>query len=87
MSRLEINFKIMGGENSKRIRVRTTTRSILRRKSKEKAITFDPLPEPDAPPDTDSRLPLDARQVFKLKKSWKGIKRNIHDTAVEMFVR
>jgi hypothetical protein len=38
-------------------------------------------------PKVDSRLPLDTRQVFKLKQSWKGIKRNIEETGVEMFVR
>lgn len=38
-------------------------------------------------PKVDPRLPLDARQVFKLKQSWKGIKRNIEETGVEMFVR
>ncbi|XP_076443114.1 globin CTT-W-like [Babylonia areolata] len=26
-------------------------------------------------------------QVFKLKKSWKGIKRSLDDTGVEMFIR
>lgn len=38
-------------------------------------------------PKVDKRLPLDARQVFKLKQSWKGIKRNIEETGMEMFVR
>ena len=38
-------------------------------------------------PEVDSRLPLDARQVFKLKQSWKGIKRKIEEAGVEMFVR
>ena len=38
-------------------------------------------------PDVDSRLPLDARQVFKLKQSWKGIKRKIEEAGVEMFIR
>ncbi|XP_041351101.1 uncharacterized protein LOC121370066 [Gigantopelta aegis] len=33
------------------------------------------------------RLPLDARQVFKLKQSWRGIKRRIEETGVEMFIR
>ena len=37
--------------------------------------------------EVDSRLPLDARQVFKLKQSWKGIKRKIEEAGVEMFVR
>ena len=44
------------------------------------------LVAPPAPPPTDSRLPLNAREVFKLKKSWKGIKRNMEDTGVELFV-
>ncbi|CAD5122932.1 DgyrCDS11328 [Dimorphilus gyrociliatus] len=35
----------------------------------------------------DPRLPLTARQAFKLKSSWKGIKRNMEATGVEMFVR
>ena len=48
---------------------------------------IDPLAEPTAPPPTDERLPLNARQVFKLKKSWKGIKRNMQETGVEMFIR
>ena len=38
-------------------------------------------------PEVDSRLPLNMRQVFKLKQSWKGIDRNIELTGVEMFVR
>ncbi|KAL8585148.1 hypothetical protein ACOMHN_013163 [Nucella lapillus] len=42
-------------------------------------------PPPPAP--TDPRLPLNAKQVFKLQKSWKGIKRCLEDTGVEMFVR
>ena len=45
------------------------------------------LPDPAPPAPTDPRLPLNARQVFKLKKSWKGIKRNMAGTGVEMFVR
>lgn len=38
-------------------------------------------------PKVDERIPLDARQVFKLKKSWKGIKRALGQTGVEMFIR
>ena len=38
-------------------------------------------------PEVDSRLPLNMRQVFKLKQSWKGIDRNMELTGVEMFVR
>ena len=37
-------------------------------------------------PKLDNRIPLDARQVFKLKKSWKGVKRKLGETGVEMFV-
>ena len=48
---------------------------------------IEPLPEPAAPAPTDSRLPLEARQVFKLKKSWKGIKRELGPTGIELFVR
>ena len=54
----------------------------------------EPLPEamttvpmPTAPPKTDPRLPLNARQVFKLKKNWKGIKRKLEVTGVELFAR
>ncbi|KAK7103555.1 uncharacterized protein [Littorina saxatilis] len=42
---------------------------------------------PPSPAPTDPRLPLSAMQVFKLKKSWKGIKRCLEDTGVEMFIR
>ena len=35
----------------------------------------------------DDRIPLDARQVFKLKKSWKGVKRNLEETGMEMFIK
>jgi len=45
------------------------------------------LPDPAPPAPTDPRLPLNARQVFKIKKSWKGIKRNLSATGLEMFVR
>ena len=38
-------------------------------------------------PEVDSRLPLNMRQVFKLKQSWKGIDRNMELTGVEMFIR
>ncbi len=47
----------------------------------------EPLPSPAAPPDTDPRLPINTRQVFKLKKNWKGIKRKLDHTGLEMFVR
>ncbi len=38
-------------------------------------------------PEVDPRLPLNARQVFKLKGNWKGIKRNMEPTGREMFIR
>ena len=41
----------------------------------------------DPPSPTDPRLPLTTREVFKLQQSWKGIKRNMAGTGVEMFVR
>lgn len=43
--------------------------------------------EQQQPTPVDPRLPLTARQAFKLKSSWKGIKRNMEATGVEMFVR
>ena len=77
----------MGGRNSKGIQRNVASNSIRRKSNDSESVVLEPLPEPEAPAETDARLPLDARQVFKLKKSWKGIKRNMHDTAVEMFVR
>ena len=57
-------------------------------------VKVEPLPDnltiletPKTPPETDHRLPLNARQVFRLKKNWKGIKRQLEVTGVEMFVR
>ncbi|KAK3586264.1 hypothetical protein CHS0354_004667 [Potamilus streckersoni] len=47
----------------------------------------DVLLDPAPPAPTDPRLPFNARQIFKLQKSWKGIKRNLEATGVEMFVR
>ncbi len=35
----------------------------------------------------DELLPLDARQKFRLQKSWKGIKRKMTETAVELIIR
>ncbi len=58
-----------------------------RSKGKEEPTSVDNIPEPKEPLATDPRLPLDARQVFRLQKSWKGIKRQITDAAVEMFFR
>ncbi len=69
----------MGARNSKS---RTSIKDLVR-------FTADnvPLPEPAPPAATDPRLPLDARQVFRLKKSWKGIKRQMPATGTEMFAR
>ncbi|CAG5115168.1 unnamed protein product [Candidula unifasciata] len=39
------------------------------------------------PPTPDPRLPLTAMQIFKLKKNWKGVKRRLDDTGVEMLIR
>ena len=48
---------------------------------------FDDLNEVKDIPDADPRLPLNIRQVFKLKQSWKGIKRKSSEAGVEMFIR
>lgn len=45
------------------------------------------LPEPNKPQESDSRLPLTARQRFLITKSWKGIERALTPTAVTMFVK
>eukprot|EP00058_Branchiostoma_floridae_P024526 XP_002610016.1 hypothetical protein BRAFLDRAFT_99970 [Branchiostoma floridae] len=45
------------------------------------------LPEPEAPPPVDPRLPLDARQKFHLEKSWKSVARNIDRAGMFMFLR
>lgn len=48
---------------------------------------FKDLNEVRSIPEVDPRIPLNMRQVFKLKQSWKGIKRNITEAGVEMFIR
>ena len=35
----------------------------------------------------DTRLPLTAMQMFKLKKNWKGIQRQMADAGRELFVK
>ncbi|XP_076097699.1 cytoglobin-1-like isoform X2 [Mytilus galloprovincialis] len=57
--------------------------------SKQKVPTQQTKQEDNNRPvcEIDKRLPLDDRQVFKLKQSWKGIRRNMEDTGMEMFVR
>lgn len=52
----------------------------------KKSIEFNEVQD-NGIPKVDPRLPLDAKQAFKLKQSWKGIKRKIEETGVEMFVR
>lgn len=44
------------------------------------------LPEPPPPKPTDPRLPLTAKQLFSIGKSWKGIARAMEPTGVAMFV-
>ncbi|XP_054714123.1 neuroglobin-like [Uloborus diversus] len=46
-----------------------------------------PLEDPPTPPATDPRLPLTARQLFNITKSWKGIARAMEPTGITMFVR
>ncbi|KAG8189237.1 hypothetical protein JTE90_013765 [Oedothorax gibbosus] len=45
------------------------------------------LEDPPTPPPTDPRLPLTARQLFNITKSWKGIARAMEPTGINMFVR
>lgn len=33
------------------------------------------------------KLGMSSRQIFSLRQSWKGIKRNMEETGVEIFVR
>ncbi len=35
----------------------------------------------------DPRLPLTQRQVYKIKTSWKGVRREITSAGLEMFIR
>ena len=73
----------MGGKNSKIHEKLPKSKKNLEVENE----AIEPLPEPAAPEPTDPRLPLDARQVYRLKKSWKGIKRELGPTGIEMFVR
>ncbi len=74
----------MGAKTSKKVRKKVSwgTRDEI-----IESETLEPLPEPPAPAPTDPRCPLDARQVFRLKKSWKGIKREVGQAGLEMFIR
>ncbi|XP_064621358.1 uncharacterized protein LOC135484137 isoform X1 [Lineus longissimus] len=49
-----------------------------RRKKKEE--------DPELQINLDPRAPLNARQIFKLQKSWKAIKRNMQMAGIEMFI-
>jgi len=46
---------------------------------------FAALPEPSTL--SMQKLGLSAKQIFNLRQSWKGIKRNMEETGVEIFVR
>ncbi|XP_071503439.1 globin-like [Diadema antillarum] len=45
------------------------------------------LPEPCAPPPTDPRLPLTARQKFSLEKSWKAVQRDMEGVGMNTLLR
>ncbi|XP_076359784.1 neuroglobin-like [Tachypleus tridentatus] len=47
----------------------------------------DPLDDPPVPVPPDPRLPLTAKQVFNISKSWKGIARAMETTGITMFVK
>jgi len=40
-----------------------------------------------APPPTDPRLPLTAKQKYTLVASWKGISREMEATGIAMFIK
>ena len=74
----------MGAKTSKKIRKKVswgTTDEII-----ESEEVLESLPEPPAPQPTDPRLPLDTRQVYRLKKNWKGIKRQMGPAGLELFI-
>ena len=48
---------------------------------------FDDLNETCKLPVMDYKIPLTVRQSFKLRQSWKGVKRKIEETGIEMFIR
>ncbi|GFT85876.1 neuroglobin [Trichonephila clavipes] len=61
--------------------------STLQKKGDGDAGAVAPLEDPPTPPETDPRLPLTARQLFSITKSWKGIARAMEPTGITMFVR
>ena len=74
---------IMGGKNSRIYERFSRSKNDL----EDENDVIEPLPEPAAPEPTDPRLPLTTRQVYRLKKSWKGIKRQMGPTGIELFIR
>ena len=60
--------------------------SALRKKYKASSQVVDEESLTKEAPAVDPRLPLTAREVYRLTSSWKAIKRNMEGTGVEMFV-
>lgn len=54
---------------------------------KDNRDSLSPLDDPPVPPPPDPRLPLNARQLFNITKSWKGISRAMETTGITMFVK
>lgn len=71
----------MGCNETKAMNIERATESKSKKSKKDSAPTSA---DDDAP--IDPRLPLTARQVFKLQKTWKAIKRNMQMAGVEMFL-
>ncbi|XP_074662421.1 neuroglobin-like [Tubulanus polymorphus] len=63
------------------------TKSYTGAKDTNGKVNLNSIPEPTAPPESDPRLPLNSREIFKLQKSWKAISRNMQITGIEMFIR
>ena len=53
----------------------------------DQSATYHVTTEAPPPPETDERLPLTTRDVFRLRKSWKGVWRRMEETGVELLVR
>ena len=68
----------MGADNSKISHC--MCKSHLKFKSEDDSVRCEPLT-------SDPRLPLNSRQVFKLKASWKGIRRQTGAAGLEMFIK
>ncbi len=74
----------MGTKNSKLVRHSSKAKD---NKASAKLDETAVVVEPKSQSPIDARLPLDTRQKFRLQKSWKGIKRNMTETAVELIIR